>query len=464
MAEDRYARKAALATLADSRDDFYAQREPLVREESGKLDWLSASCQLVASGVLRSDQDVRAFAAQVRREGAHALIIHLPIWADPAFALRLAVLARLPVLLLGNTRPDTSSIVGMLGAGGALDQAGIRHIRVFDHASDHGRGQVLAFIQAASARENLRGMRLGLFGGRSLGIVTADADSVQWMRLFGVDIERVDQLDIVQAAEAFDPEAVEQHLRWLEDRVGGVRFGGGFTPAAFEKQIRSYLATRELSARYGFDFVGVKCQRELSDKYVTQCASHMLFNGIEDADGVKRPVVHACESDADGALTMQILQLISGGNPAALLDIRWFNPKEGTWLLANCGAAAAAFYATQQDPGGLSQVKVQPHVFGEGGGGAYPGLITPKQVTLARLCRKDGRYWMAIAEGEVQPMSAEDADLTTSAFPQARVKINAGFDLLEQFGSNHIHMTSGHFGKALAAFCEMTGIDYKVWD
>jgi L-fucose isomerase len=464
MAEARYVRRIALATLADSRDDFFAQREPLVREESSRLGWLASACQLIESGVLRADREVRAFAEQIRREGAHALIIHLPIWADPAFALRLAALADLPVLLLGNTRPDTSSIVGMLGAGGALDQAGIRHIRVFDHGSDSGRQPVLAFIQAASARANLRGMRLGLFGGRSLGIVTADADPVQWMRLFGVDIERVDQLEIVQAAEAFDPEAVARHLRWLEDRVGGVRFGGGFTPAAFEKQIRSYLATRDLSVRYGFDFVGVKCQRELSDKYVTQCAAHMLFNGTLDADGQKLPVVHACESDADGALTMQILQLISGGSPTALLDIRWFNPKDGTWLLANCGAAAAAFYATPEDPDGLSQVEVQPHVFGEGGGGAYPGLVAPKEVTLARLCRKDGHYWMAIAEGEVLPMSAADADLTTPAFPQARVRIKAGLDLLEQFGANHIHLTGGRCGRALVAFCEMSGIDYKVWD
>ena len=76
---------------------------------------------------------------------------------------------------------------------------------------------------------------------------------------------------------------------------------------------------------------------------------------------------------------MQILHLLSAGQPVALLDIRWLNFATGVWTLANCGAAPAAFFATAGDPTGLSAVHLVPHTFGEGGGGALPAVVAPQR-------------------------------------------------------------------------------------
>jgi L-fucose isomerase len=236
-----------------------------------------------------------------------------------------------------------------------------------------------------------------------------------------------------------------------------------FTPAAYERQVRSYLATRNLVKRYGLDFVGVKCQPELSDGYATQCIAHMLSNGQLDADGEKAITVHACESDADGALTMQILHLLSGGKPAALLDIRWFDVHQQCWTLANCGAVPAALCATDSDPTGLASINMEAHVFGKGGGGALPGVISPQPVTLARLCRKDGQYWMAILCGDVVEVNPDELARTTAVFPKAFVKTSAGTDFLNIYGSNHIHMVSGDVSQELIAFCRLVGIPWKIW-
>jgi L-fucose isomerase len=321
----------------------------------------------------------------------------------------------------------------------------------------------LAFGRAAGALEGLRGQTLGLFGGRSLGIVTAVADPAQWQRLFGVDIEIVDQLEIKLLAESLPAEEVQAQAGWLAARVAGVDYGGAFTSSAFERQVRSYLATRLLVERYGFDFVGVKCQPELSDGYVTQCVSHLLFNGRQDAAGDKEALVHACESDADGALTMQILHLLSDGRPAALMDVRWYDSTRDLWTLANCGAVPAAFFATPEDPSGLSALRLRQHTFGLGGGGALAGTLPPQPVTLARLCRRSGQYWMAILSGQVVPAREEDVLRITPAFPKAFVRTGAGPDFLQQFGSNHIHLVSGDYVAELAAFCRLAGIEYREW-
>lgn len=453
----------ALAQFVDSRSDFYASRRGLVIEESEKINWLREAFTCLESEPIHNDDQLLAFARQVRETDCAALIVHLPIWADPILTLKLCRLLELPVLLLGNNRPDTSSLVGLLGAGGALDQVGIRHVRIFDHQSPQGRQKATAFVRAAGAVRCLNGQKLGLFGGRSLGIFTASADPAQWQRLFGIDIESIDQLEIRDLAERLPTDQVERHTNWLIERVGAVRFSGLLTQQTLEKQVRSYLATRQLTRERGFDFVGVKCQPEMSDGYVSQCVAHLLMNSRLDADGEKPVCIHACESDADGALTMQIMHLLNRGNAAALLDIRWLDVQTGLWTLANCGAVPPELTATEEDPSGLGSIRIEPHVFGQGGGAALPAVITPQPVTLARLCRRNGNYWMTIIPAEVVTTTNEAAHQITPAFPRAFVRLPCGSDFLGDYCSNHIHMTSGDITEELILFCEQVGIPYTVW-
>jgi L-fucose/D-arabinose isomerase len=460
---DRMDIRLALATLVDSRTDFLQKRIQLVEEEQREINWLHQEFSPIASGILNSASQVSQFAEEVVRYGARMLIIHIPIWADPILTIKLANRLNVPIMVMGNSRPETSSIVGLLGAGGALDQIGRQHIRMFDHQAPESRSMIRAFIRAAAAYSQLRGQTLGLFGGRSLGIFTAVADPAQWQRLFGVDIETIDQMEIMQAAEAIPDEEVAIHVEWFKKKIGAIHFRDNFTPLALERQIRSYVSTRGLAQQYGFDFIGVKCQPELSDGYVTQCVSHLLMNGNVDAGGPKDIVIHACESDADGALSMHILHLLSGGKPAALLDIRWFDPEKGIWTLANCGAIPAGFCATEEDPTGLSKTRIEPHVFGKGGGGALPTVCSPQEVTLARLCRKNGEYWMAIVVGATQALNGSDINRATPAFPKAFVKSSAGVDFLHAFGSNHIHMVSGNYSEEIIAFCQLVGIPWQIW-
>jgi L-fucose isomerase len=455
--------RIAVAHVIDSRPDFAEVRIPLVVEENCKLEWLRNEFDCLESSLLNNETEITSFYYQAAAAGVNALIVVISVWADPIFALRISQLLKLPTLLLGNSRPETSSLVGVLGAGGALDQIGIPHMRVFDHSSQAGQEKVRSFVGAARAISQLKGQTLGLFGGYSLGIFTANADPSQALRLFGVKIEHFDQLEIQQIAEGFSQEEVDRHKTWLVNRLASVTYSKGFTPLTLERQVRSYLATRSLIKERGLDFIGVKCQPEMSDGYVSQCVAHMLSNGSLDADGEKEVRVHACESDADGALTMQVLHLLSNGESAALLDIRYFEAQRNRFTLANCGAVPAAFCGTADDPSGLSNIRMEAHVFGKGGGGALPALMTPRPVTLARLCRKNGKYWMAVVSGKIDYEEFESLKYITPSFPKGVVVCNAGEDFLQEFGANHIHMVSGDRVEALKMFCELIGIPCRVW-
>ncbi|MDR1509409.1 MAG: hypothetical protein LBS53_07195 [Synergistaceae bacterium] len=455
-----YEPKFALAIVADTRDDFYPQREWIVRDELQKIRWLHQNAQMLESPVLRSVEAINEFSKSVKNFGAQAMIILFPIWADPELSVQLQMQCRLPLLLFGNGRPDSSSAVGLLGAGGALDQAGLTHARIFSDTEENRR-TIKAFLRAAATAENLRGNRALRFGGRSLGIMTAEPNELELIKRFGVTTNIVDQNEIITQARLIPRNIVEHHMNWIIQKTEIV-FDEIFTADTLEKQVRAYIAAKLLSESYHADLIGIKCQRELSDGYVVQCLTHLLLNGTEDADGKKNPLVCACESDTNGALTMRILHLLSNGQPAALMDVRTLDSKTGKLILANCGAIPEDMMREPDAPV-LSGCGMRRHIFGKGGGGGFSGTLRRGEVTMARLCIRNQKYWMAVSKGVSADVPDEDRDMIPRTFPSAMV--NSSFDdsFLREFGSNHLHIVFGDYTEEVRQLCSLLEIECRVW-
>jgi L-fucose isomerase len=455
----------ALLTFSEGRDDFYELRKGLVAEER---ELVIRTCE----GIL----DVKTF-PPIRRKSellellprlgtVDALFLHIPIFVEPALAATVATMTQgtIPLVLLGNRRPDTSSLVGTLGAGGVLDQLGVPHLRVWEDLSATGLPRsLLAYVRAARARRLLRGQTFGCFGGYSLGIQTAAADPLQWQVMFGVEVKHIDQYMIVVEAERLPQELVARHTRWYTERVGGVFEEGPVATKWLDRQMRSYLATRKLAADLELDFISVKCQSELSDHYVLQCVSHSLLNDPYDADGPKEPLASSCEGDMDQALTMQLLKLVTGGRPTAALDVRLFEEDRGRFRLANCGSSGSAFAALGEDPvEALGQVHLRPHVFGKAGGFATQFVFAPSEVTLARLCRRAGRYWLGLLSGRTVSEPRERLRETTWPWPHAFVETDIDFPaFLTEFGSNHICAVRGDCVAELERWAGQAGIESR---
>lgn len=452
-------KRCAILTIADSRDDYYSQRHHMVMEQLENIKWLNDYADCYVSPVLRRDGEVKAAIEEAKRHNPQALIIHIPIWADPVFAETIAVTMDLPILLLGNRDPATSSMVGLLGAAGALDQISRAHIRVMRKGTvDDGR--IKAFIDGAAAAEMLRGKKMLRFGDCALGIRTAAPDAMRWLKDFGVGVQGVDESKIVEAAKQVDAEAVTHCRKWLESDLGGITFGDGFTEEVLERQIRAYLGTKKLLEEYSADFIGIKCQPDLSDHYANQCLSHMLMNATFDDQGAKPIVSCSCESDANGALTMYLMGQISNA-PASLMDVRSIDEEQGLWLLANCGAMPLDHYACKEN--GCPNAKILRHTFGKSGAAACTGELKTGAVTMARICVKNDRHWMAVVRGESVAMTPDIRKKSPMQFPTAYIKTAPLDGFLDQYDSNHIHIVFGDISESLRQFCNVVGIECKVW-
>ena len=418
------------------------------------------------SEVARTKDEIDAQVDQLRAAGTEAFVVHLPCWTAPNLVVRGVQRMNLPTVLVSNKHLSTHGTVGLLGAGGALDQIGYPHLRIregFDTSALADK--ILPFLRAASAVTRLRGQVFGLFGGRSLGIDTGTIDPMQWRRQFGVDVEHIDQLEIVRRAERIAEEPAVAMVAWLEENAASVGYdGGSLTPERLGFQSRCYLATKEIIDELGLDFVAIKCMPDLSTHYVPQCLSAALLPGPYDASGAKLPVPMACEADGDGALTMEILSLVSGGKPTLFGDLSYLDEESGTIYIPNCGAMCSWYAARADGPDeNLSRVELRPS-FRPGGGATIYFKAAPGPVTLARLFRRTGEYVMAIIPGEaIEP----PADKYT-AFVRARgshqlptmfVRVSLDFDeLVGEFSSNHISGVAGHYVGELEHVCRLLDI------
>jgi L-fucose isomerase len=421
---------------------------------------------LYSADVARTRAEIDEQVDRLKAAGAESFVAHIPCWTSPNLVVHGVQRADLPTVLLSNKHPGTHGTVGLLGAGGALDQVGIPHLRVRGEPEDGTiAARALPLFRAASTVSRLRGKVFGLFGGRSLGIDTGSIDPMQWRRLFGIDVEHIDQLEIIRRAEQMSGESAEPTVAWLERNVAGIAYDDQrLTPAKLSFQVRCYLATKQIIEEMGLDFVAVKCMPDLTNHYVPQCLSAALLPGPYDASGSKEPVAMSCEADGDGALSMEILKAVSGGCPTFFGDLSYINEETSTIYIPNCGGMCGWYAGRSGDPAqDLRNVELRP-AFRPGGGATTYFRAASGPVTLARLFRRAGEYHMVILSGEAVEPTAEEYETFVKArgqhqLPTMFVRVQVDLDeLIDVYGANHISGVAGSYGAELEHVCQLLDI------
>jgi L-fucose isomerase len=359
-------------------------------------------------------------------------------------------------------------MVGMLAAGGGLDQIGRHHGRAWGSVDDPAvLERVTSYGRAAASVAMLRGSTFGRVGGRPMGMYTAVANSDQWMRQFGVDVEEIDQWELVRRSERVDATRVREARQWLEKHAAAVHYDGKqLTPELLERQIRSYYVMRELIDEWHLDFSGIKAQPELTTHFSTMDVTEAFLNDPYDWDGPKPVHVCATEADMDAALTMQLLHGLSG-TPVLFADVRHYHADRDIWDLCNSGQHATWLAARSDDP--IENMR-HVHLYPEGfyfpaGGASIHHVAAPGDFTFARLTRLGGRYRLQALKGKLERYDDKTNDAlmhqTTYEWPHAFARFEAAADeILSRYGSNHIHAIPGDRIADLRRICDLLDVDY----
>ncbi|WP_216206839.1 L-fucose/L-arabinose isomerase family protein [Amycolatopsis aidingensis] len=466
--------RIGVISISDGRNHVHARNARFIQSKQDTLvRSLTASGHEVVTGddLVATNTLATAVARHVARADVDLTIFYYAVWSFPHFTMLAADATRSPLILLASTDPTEPGLVGMLAAGGALDQIGRRHTRLWGAPDDPGLGaEIAVHARAAAAVAGLRGSTFGRFGGRPMGMNTAVANTDQWMRQFGIDVEEIDQYELVLRAERADAAEAKKAREWIEATAAGVHYDGNkLTPELLERQIRSYLAVREIIAERGLDFSGIKAQPELTEHFATMDVTEAFLNDPYDWNGPKEVHVTATEADMDGALTMRLLHLVSG-DPVLFADVRHYHADLDIWDLCNSGQHATWYAARSADPAeNLSKVNFYPEVFFfPAGGASVQHIAAPGRMTLARLTRNEGRYRLQLMLGEFESYDEATTQRlvrqSTPEWPHAFARLDVdGPVFLSRFGANHIHAVPGDRRGELRAVAGLLDIDLDEW-
>jgi len=459
--------RVGLLTLSDARSKVHNSLLTVVEDYNDRLvSALEATGEVEVvpgSAPVNSPDAARQEATRLLYAGVTGTIFHQPIFGFPSYGVIVAQILPPPFLILAPRDPDYPSFNGLIALGAAFAQLEIPHARVWGDIQDEGTLlQVLRFIRAVSAVRRLRGQVYGMLGGRSLGLYGNAPAPNLWIRKFGVDVDHADEFEIVRRAKSVTPEQVKAGVKWLAAQTSGIHYDERqLTVSKFEHQVRAYLATKEIITDYGWDFLGVKCHFEMSEYFVTQCLTASLLNDPYDWDGPKEPTVISCEADSDGALTMQIMKLLTG-HPVSLNDIRFFDKDTGLWVLVNCGASPTWFAARSDDPAeNLGKTALVPTITKYAGGGAHVCFqFREGPVTLARLQRSGDDYQLVVLNGQIEEKPLNNVRGEVENWPVAYVRLNVSDDtLVQKLNANHLHMVTGDLIEELELVAKFLGIE-----
>jgi L-fucose isomerase-like protein len=176
----------------------------------------------------------------------------------------------------------------------------------------------------------------------------------------------------------------------------------------------------------------------------------------EDSEGGKAMVPVACEGDLKGAMTSAILAAINPGVPPLFGDVIVHTDEHIT--ISNCGSSSVYWAGRSHDAGQtLSRVRIMPQLHGASGG-AVRYLSAPGPVTVARLFRLKGRYYMYMGAGRI-----EHTEYTSSThgthWPQTLVTFDTDHaDIFDTIPCQHMVLTGGDVTEELIHYCRYLGI------
>jgi L-fucose isomerase len=482
--------KIGIITFTDGRERVAkATRETCLSFQDKIETWLKRQKHQVVStrNVVWNWESASKVAEKVSGAGVDVCIFNFCVWSYPDLTAQVAIRLGCPILFVGNINPSKPGWVAFFASAGTMCELGIPFGRVLGDVSEKKvQGEINQWLGEHSpdvrmrgelAALQLHGMRYGHFDGPSMGMYTGHVDQSQWMEQFGIHVYHRGQLHLWQLARNIKKDRVEAGLKWLGRYCKAIHYNGtSLTPGVdgtLARQVRMYLAMKDFCRVEGIDFCGLTGQLDMTeweDLCIADLQEALLNDTADWEESDKKPVICATECDSNGALTMQILHLLTG-TPALFADLRHYHEGLGIYDLVNSGQHAPWFARRSKNfKTNWKEVSLYPaeSFYFRGGGASVHFYAAPaKEVTYARIVRDRGNFVMHMFTGSFVELPFKDSErlgkMTNYTWPHVWAKFDIPVETLAQnFSSNHIHAVIGNWIGELQAACEALGIDAVV--
>ena len=484
----------------DSRNEPNAEVWPVAMNQLKELTQVIEKCGWEAN-VLNPDKPVASVAEGmqvVKKAKGERFINFMAGWAYPDFSVSpmWQLLRDVPMLMLGSAIPDFPGAVGLLAAAAGTEHVGISTNRLFvENFEDHYSysDAIDSFLNKGSynpaypepidisvteahrlkAKEvinQLKGSIYGAVGPRSMQMWNKISEA-DFLKYFGISREGFDGLRLLKMTEKIPDKRAEEALNFLIDKGMDIRLGTDpkkhLTKDMVIFQMKVYFALLELKKQFGLDFLGVQDQLDWIEHYPSTDLTLGILNNKLRPESDGKTVVAATEADDGAAITMQVLKLLSGGEPVGFNDLRYWNPQQGLYWFVNSGALAPYFAHGSHDSLKGAWSERQTYMYFKQGGGTCSVIVQiPGVVTWARFSYRNHRLYLAAGRGvtdvPTEKQWKERSERCSPDWPHWYLKLCGKIEL--SINSNHpITVLGDHLGE-LKAIAEELGIPFECKD
>ncbi len=451
--------------------------------------------------VLNPDGFVASVAEGIRTVGTSKgsrLITFMAGWTYPDFVVSPLWQADpdTPKLLLGSTIPDYPGAVGLLAAAGGCSHVGMNVSRLFVEEFDKldtYADALKTFLETGSFEyaaeptidiavsdenrqkakavvEQLKGQVYGGVGPRSMEMWNKISEA-DFLKYFGIARLGFDGLRLAKMAEKIDDNKAKKAMQFLLDNGMELKLGDDPSKVLTEEmvvfQMKVYYAILALKEQFGLDFMGVQDQLDWIEHYPATDLTLGVLNNKLRPDGDGESFVTATEVDDGAAITMQVLKLLTGGEPAGFNDLRYWSSDENLYWFVNSGALAPYFAQGSNDSleGSWSE-RQTPMYFKAGGGTCSVVVKKPGVVTWARFSYRDHQLYLCAGRGVTDVPTEEQwlarTERCSRDWPQWYLKLCGKVE--QKINSNHPMTAFGDHLADLKALAEELGIPFECYD
>jgi L-fucose isomerase-like protein len=232
-------------------------------------------------------------------------------------------------------------------------------------------------------------------------------------------------------------------------------------------QMKVYLALLELKKQFGLDFIGVQDQLDWIEHYPTTDLTLGILNNKLRPNGDGKTIVASTEADDGAAVTMQVLKMLSGGQPVGFNDLRYWDPRRNLYWFVNSGALAPYFARGSHTSlkGSWSQ-RQTPMYFQKGGGTSSVVVRKPGVVTWARFSYRDGGMYLCAGRGVTDVPTEKEwlarTERCSRDWPQWYLQLCGKIEW--KVNTNHPMTVCGDYLADLKALAGELGMPFECYD
>ncbi|MTV81232.1 hypothetical protein [Secundilactobacillus folii] len=408
---------------------------------------------LTPESALGDPTELSHYLSSVQHEQIAGIIFHNTTFTDAEFIkLVHEWYPTTPILLLAPHEPSVggwlrlNALTGLMSSGNYLASQHHQFNHVYGNPDEPAvRSQIGSFVKAATVKDALAHLNIGVVGTYPPGFFFSDANAHELHVRFGATLIHYNIDDAFERALALAPAVYAEQLDYANAHFTGLNPEAEETIryVKFATLMQQYQATDHLGA------LASRCWPDFFDKY--HSAPGAVWSQLCD-----QLLPTAMECDIHGALSMYILQEMTADHDAIFLgDLASMDPTDNTlttWHDYGAFSLANPKYGVEASVHPNRKMPVSPNM-----------SLKPGQVTLLRVhyTELDG-YSLAVSRGTVLDTKPQFNGASGRIQMEENVTKLVD-DLVENGYESHFAIAYGDYVEDLKALGRLLKLPVKVY-